>query len=530
MLKKLLYVILFNIAVIAVGYADSKQALLVFQQNRYEPFRYTSWLKKQKIDYEAVMAFLLKSVPWILLVFVKTGNFLGIFVHALVIFAYAYYRYVQEKNKRYIKPLVLTARVKRQIATLVVLFVLFFTLLFCWIPQRFYSLLFILVPVASWAFIYPVFYINEPIESRVRNHFIHEAREIIQSSPTLVKIGITGSYGKTSTKNIIQAILSSRYYSLMTPASFNTPLGITRTIREDLKPIHEVFVCEMGADKVGDIDYLMDFIHPKFGVVTSIGPQHLNTFGSLENIIKEKMLMVEKLGADGVGIINVDNEYIRNYRIKNNCRIIRVGVKEEDADYRAVDITYHAFGTSFSVLYQGEKYSFETKLLGEHNVSNILLGIALGREMNIRFEDLQKAVASIEKIEHRLELKKINGFTFIDDAFNANPVGSAMSLDVLSRMPEKRWIVTPGMIDLGEKEEEVNYHFGQLMKGKADKVILVGPKQTEAIYRGLQDSGFDMNEVYVVEKVNEAFGLVYQNASQSDTILLENDLPDAFNN
>ena len=315
----------------------------------------------------------------------------------------------------------------------------------------------------------------------------------------------------------------------MTPASFNTPLGITRVVREDLKPIHETFVCEMGADKVGDIDELMHFVHPGYGMVTSIGPQHLNTFGSLENIIREKMLMIEELDRDGVGFINCDNEYIRNYDIKNTCKVVRCGISCEDVDYRAVDIEFKALGTSFAVVHNEERYPFETKLLGEYNVSNILLAIALGRELNISWSELQKAVASIEKIEHRLELKKINGFTFIDDAFNANPVGSEMSLNVLSRMGKDRWIVTPGMIDLGEKEEEINYAFGQKMLNKADKVILVGPRQTEPIYRGLKDSGFDMEQVWVVEKVAEAFQFIYQNASASDTILLENDLPDAFN-
>lgn len=135
----------------------------------------------------------------------------------------------------------------------------------------------------------------------------------------------------------------------------------------------------------------------------------------------------------------------------------------------------------------------------------------------------------MKQVEHRLELKKINGFRFIDDAFNANPVGSAMALEVLSRMPGRRFIVTPGMIDLGEKQDEINHHFGTLMKGKADTVVLVGEIQTKPIYDGLKESGFDMDQVVVLKSEKEAFNFIWADASRNDTILLENDLPDAFN-
>lgn len=528
-MKSVWYLVGMNLALLAVAFTDGKHALHIFQQNRYELFRYTSWLKKQKPDYEKIMVFFLKSLPWILLLVLPFRGILSIVLLVALVLIYAVIKFMQENKQHYIKPLHVTSRVKRQIVTLVILFVFVNTLVMALLPMKLHALLFMIAPLLCWGLIYPMFLINEPAENMVRNHYINDAKKILKSRPQLIKIGITGSYGKTSTKNIIQAVLSENYYSLMTPASFNTPLGITRTVREQLKPIHEVFVCEMGADKVGDIDYLTNFVHPKYGIVTSIGPQHLNTFGSLENIIHEKMLMVENLPQDGVGILNCDNAYIRDYKVKNPVKIIRCGINEADVDYRAVNIDFHPLGSTFDVVSKEGTYPFETSLLGAHNITNILLSVALGREMGISFEELQKSVRQIQKIEHRLELKKINGYTFIDDAFNANPEGSAMSLEVLSRMPNTRWIVTPGMIDLGAKEEEVNYHFGTLMKDRADRVILVGKKQTEPILRGLEDSGFDMEHVRVVDKVQEAFAIVYQNASTEDTILLENDLPDAFN-
>ncbi len=516
--------IFLSLAFLAYAFCDLKHALHAFQQNRYELFRYKNWQKEQKAGREEIVLFLLFNAVWFL--FLLLPVFWPLVLCLML--AAAVVRFVLESRRTYIKPLVFTARVWRQIA---VCAILLFGVSFLWLslfPFRLYVLLLIGTGALCYYLIYPMFVLCEPIEKAVREHFINDARRILAASPDLIRIGITGSYGKTSTKNILQAVLSDSYYSLMTPASFNTPLGITITIRNDLKPLHEVFICEMGADKVGEIDYLTKFVKPSIGIVTSIGPQHLNTFGSLENIIQEKMLMAENLPEDGCAILNIDNPYIRDYQVKNRCRILTCGIENENADYRAVNIVYSPQGSRFDVVCEGKTLPFETKLLGKHNILNILVAIACGRVLNVPFEKLQKAVRNMEAVEHRLQLKTINGLRFIDNAFNSNPEGSAMSLEVLAMMEKTRWVITPGMIDLGPIQEEANYRFGTLMKDRADEVILVGRKQTEPIYRGLAESGFVMEHVRVVDSVKEAFAYVYENASASDTILLENDLPDAF--
>ena len=497
-----------------------KRALHMFQQNRYELPRYSMWLK----SWRATRYDKLASLCFIAVFFKKHNIAYAIFIGVFSLIAVLYY--LDENKKNYIKPLVYTARVKRQIAVLTILVLL---IVFLCYKIGFIWLLIALVTLLPWLLIYPLGIITDPIEASIRNGFMNEARAILKDHNNLIKIGITGSYGKTSTKNIIQSMISEQYNSLMTPASFNTPNGITITIREMLKPIHQVFVCEMGADKVGEITELVNFVKPSIGVVTSIGPQHLATFGSLENIIKEKMQMIELLPKDGIGIINVDNEYIRNYEIKNkDVKVITYGITSEDADYRACDITYTPNGSHFNVVHNGEKYEMETKLLGEHNVLNILSSIACARELNVPWEVVQKGAKSMKQVEHRLEIKKFNGYRFIDDAFNSNPVGSAMALEVMSYMPNKRFIVTPGMIDLGAIQDETNKEFGKKMKDKVDVVILVGKQQTSKIYEGLEEVNFDMNNVHIVDNVKEAFNLVYREATPEDTILLENDLPDAF--
>ena len=503
-----------------------KNTLHMFQQNRYELLRYTKWLFSfnSKFEIKIVVIYLCLMIASLFI-----PKYYSHIVCIVLTIIFAILLINIEDGKTYIKPLVYTARVKRTL----VLFVIFVGLTEYFLVDPLTNklgLLGIISIILPYILIYPVALILKPFEALVRKKYINEAKKILNDNPDLIKIGITGSYGKTTTKNIITQILNTKYYTLMTPASFNTPMGITRTIREYLKRVHEVFVCEMGADHVGDISYLMKMINPKYGVVSSIGPQHLNTFGKLDNIIDEKMQEIEMLPEDGVGIINIDNEYIAKYPIKNICKIVSVGYTNENADYVAKKVKYTIDGSSFVCKINGKDYKFKTKLLGEHNITNILLGIALAYEMSVEPKDIVKAVEELKQVEHRLEAKIINGYSFIDDAFNSNPSGCKFALKTLSLMPGKRVIVTPGLIDLGEVENRSNYEFGKTMLNNTDFVILVGKNQTRFIYKGLKDSGYNMENVLVVDKVYEAFNYVYSNFKPTDTILLENDLPDAFNN
>ena len=518
-----LLTIVITIIYLCLSFVFTKNALHMFQQQRYELRRYTKWLfNKRNIHFSFILIYVLLVL--VIRIVVKTN--IAYILYLLITILFAIYYIYKENNKSYIKELVITSRVKRQI---VVMFVLLAYCFYNLIQDGSFALLSISSIYLPYLLIYVMAIITYPLEDLIKRHYEDDARIILSKYDSLIKVGITGSFGKTSTKNIINDIISKKYFTLITPASYNTPMGITRTVREYLKPVHEVFVCEMGADKVGDISYLMKFVRPTYGIVTSIGPQHLNTFNTMNNIIKEKMQEIEMLPNNGVGIINIDNEYIEKYQITNRCKIVTVGINNELADYRATNIKYSKDGTSFKVKINKKNYSFKTSLLGQHNITNILSGIALAIELNIDIKEIVDNVKNINQVEHRLQLKKINNYTFIDDAFNSNPVGSKMALDVLEMMPGKRIIVTPGMIDLGKKQNEYNYEFGKYMLNKTDYVLLVGEIQTKKIYQGLKDVNFDMEKVIVFKTVKEALMYVYSNFTSSDTILLENDLPDAFN-
>lgn len=494
----------------------------MFQQNRYEFYRYTKWLFSLKnLHFSITLVYALLLVASIFIQFAYST-----LIIAILNIIFSLYLIYKDYHRTYIKALVYTTRVKRTLLVFLVIDLIIINLLYYYLPYSIDSIIVIYLP---YLLIYLVALIMTPVEKAVKNHYINEARSILDKMDDLKIIGITGSFGKTSVKNIVHDILDESFYTLMTPASYNTPMGITKTIREYLKPIHEVFVCEMGADHVGEITYLMNFVKPKYGVVTSIGPQHLNTFKNMDNIIHEKMQAIELLPEDGVGIINIDNEYINNYEIKNKCELVRVAIhNKENADYFATDISYHKRGSSFTIVHDGQKYQYQTSLLGEHNIMNILIAVALANKMGVAMEKTIRAVDNCRQIEHRLEIKEINGYTFIDNAFNSNPVSSKHSLDVLKMMEGDRIIVTPGLIDLGTQEYEYNKEFGRYMLGRTDMVMLIGPKQTEAIREGLKEVNYDANKVLVFNTVKEAFSYIYQNVSRDATILLENDLPDAF--
>lgn len=443
-------------------------------------------------------------------------------------------------GKKFKKPFVYTARVKRMITTFFVLIALFFTAAFFSADRVYFeentrftnNLPFIII--GSALYLTPILVplsnlINKPVEKAVQNWYINDAKKILASCPDLHKVGITGSYGKTSMKFYLSELLSSQYETLKTPESFNTPMGVTITIRRDLKPTHQYFICEMGARRVHEIKELCGIANPHDGIITSVGPQHLETFGSIENVVNTKFELADSISALGKVYLNGDNELIRK-KAPDYPNAITYGLQEGN-DWRATDVSVSDRGTEFTVTApDGRQCRYSTKLLGEHNVQNLLGAIAYAADTGIPMEKLVLPVKRIAAVPHRLQLlDKGNGVTFIDDAYNSNPSGCRAALAVLGLFDACRILVTPGMVELGAKQEELNYEFGQEASKACDYIVLVGKKQTEPIYNGIKDSGYDMSKVYVADSLNDALAKV--NAYTTDKkkiVLLENDLPDNY--
>ena len=350
--------------------------------------------------------------------------------------------------------------------------------------------------------------------------------------PNLKIVGITGSYGKTSSKNILADILNVKYNALPTPRNLNTYNGLIMTVNNHMDKFTDVFIAEMGAYVKGEIKGLCDLVHPKYGILTRIGTAHLESFGSEENIQQGKFELIESLPSDGIGVLNRDDPKQVSYKLKNKVKLVWIGIEEEDVDVRAVDIKCNNKGTTFNIIFKGDKkkYAFQTKLLGKHNVYNILAAVALGREFGITVKELQQAVSGVKAVEHRLELKRLGNFYMIDDAYNSNPVGAKGAVEVLGMMPGKKIVVTPGMIELGDKEDEYNKEFGSEIAEVADYAVLIGERHTKPIYEGLIKKGFDKDHIIVYNDVREAYKFIETQVGNEEVYaLFENDLPDSYN-
>lgn len=508
-----------------------RKSIYMLQQNSYNTSnRYIKWVFKNYDKTLITEDFLFLIIYF--LYYVIEFNFFAvlIFVFYLGLFYLELKKVKLEQNK---KPFVITSRVKRLIFTLVILFLLYtiyIVLNFDINMVNYYYIGYVLIGYFSYLIMYIINIINIPVERCVYYYYKHKALGKINNMDNLIKIGITGSYGKTTSKNILNDILNIKYNSFATPKSFNTPYGLMNAINNYLDKFDDVFIAEMGACKKGDITELCKFIKPKYGIITKIGMAHLETFKTIENTTVEKFRLIEMLPSDGVGILNKDDEYQRNYKINNDCKIIWVGIDCE-CDLRAVNIKTSNMGMEFDIVFDGvNKEHFKTNLLGRANIYNILSAVALARYLGINISSIKRAVSLLKPTEHRLELKKYNDkVTIIDDAFNSNPEGSKMALEVLDLMDGYKVIVTPGMIELGERQNDLNKEFGRYISDVADMVILVGEKQTKPILEGLIDKHYDRDKIFVINDVRDAFKLVCNIDNKNVYVLLENDLPDIFN-
>lgn len=525
-----MYIIIFNILVSLIYIIiRTKKNLHILQQNFYnENNRYIKWGNKNIDKIFKLDSFIL--IVNIINLYIK--NNILIYINILFILLF-----ILENNsikKEQVKiPLKITSRIKRMIITIILLYLIPLIIYIFKNDIYIFNFIYSLLITMNFYIIFLSNVINKPIEKFVFLYYKNMAIKKIKKMNNLNVIGITGSYGKTSSKNILNDILSVKFNSITTPKNFNTQYGLIITINNYIDKFNDIFIAEMGAFKMGRIKLLCNLVKPKYGIITSIGTAHLETFGSRENIQKGKFELIESLPNDGVGILNMDDPYQVNYKIKNKCKIIWIGIENKNADILAKNIKIDSSGMTFDVYFKSDKvtHTFKTRLLGNANIYNILSGIAFGKYMGMSLKELELGVKRIRPIEHRLELKKMHDKTIIDDAYNSNPVGSKMALDVLKLMDGLKIVVTPGMIELGTEQYELNKKFGEYISEVADYVILVGEKQTKPILDGLKEKKYKTNNIKVINDVKEAFKIIdeVKIKNKETYVLLENDLPDIFN-
>ncbi|MCM1504315.1 MAG: UDP-N-acetylmuramoyl-tripeptide--D-alanyl-D-alanine ligase [Muribaculum sp.] len=517
------------IALLAVGSAniglELRRDLMMLQQNSYRNERYMRWLRTS-----ADTTSYIRLCSYIALLVMMAPQLSERFrcAVALVVLLINIFNLCTATYK---KPLVWTPRAKRIYTTAAVLTIgLVMAVWLCTRSLMWTGTMLMLAYAASHIILMTANWLLKPVEAKINKGYYDDAARILRTMPDMTVIGITGSYGKTSTKHYLNRILSEQFNVLMTPGSYNTLMGVIRTVREMMQPYTEIFICEMGAKNIGDIKEICDLVHPKIGIITAVGEQHLESFKTIENVQRTKFELADALPSDGTIYVNNDFPYAASRRV-DNAECVRYAINgTEVTDFWVTEMKFHENGTDFTLHTPKGEAQFTTRLIGEFNISNLIPAIAVAMQLGMPLDKISHAVSRIEQVEHRLSMKRTpGGITIIDDAFNSNPDGSRMALDVLASMTKgKRIIVTPGMIELGEKQYDYNNRLGRKIASSADVAIIVGAYNRDAILSGLKEAGMPEENVRAVETFKEAQAVLSTIMRQGDTVLYENDLPDTF--
>jgi len=384
----------------------------------------------------------------------------------------------------------------------------------------------------------------QPLTALIRDQIIKQAKKKREKFKDLTVVGITGSYGKTSTKEFLATILSEKYRVLKTKEHQNSEVGISQCILDDLKPEHQIFVVEMGAYNRGGIKLLCDIAKLKIGILTGINEQHMATFGSLENIIKTKYELIESLPENGLAIFNGSNPYtFRLYlKTKKPKRVFRFQAIADriEPDIFAKNIEVFEDFIRFRIFTKkGEVEDFKVNLLGAQNVPNLLAAILVARELGMSFEEIKKACQKIKSEQGGMKLIKTkDDLNIIDSTYSANPDGVIAHLDYLKIWPTRKIIVMPCLIELGSASKEVHKRIGKKIGQVCDLAIIVTKDKFKEIKEGAtlsmakpplsgvaMKSGMLVENILFVEDPKEIFERIKTFCQPGNVVLLEGRIP-----
>lgn len=526
-------------------FMSSMKFILVLQQCNYRGKRYFKWLSNKDTPYMsrlmllcllALLFFCVLNMTFVSMLGETAGSYIGFISY--VLFSIMYINTESSVNAKV--PLKKTKRLVRLCITYIIMlcvinfgFIILLNFIAFSIANEVYAVLrfgFIcLLPLLIPIILFLSYCINEPMEALIRKYYINRAQMVLDNSK-VIKIGITGSYGKTSVKEILRTILSQKYRVLATPSSFNTPLGIARTVKS-LDSTHDVFIAEMGARQKGDIKELAKLVKPKYGVLTGVNNQHLETFGTIEGTMATKFELFENLTDDGVGIFSSDNINSVALFDKFSGEKYFAGIDGKDDLVTATNVSMDSRGMSFSLLIKGEQpVDCSTVLLGTHSVKNICVAAAVAYKLGLTPQEIATGIGRIQSIGHRLELMPNNkNIVIIDDSYNSNEEGINAAMEVLDSFEGRKIVLTPGLVELGKVENLVNYQFGKTLSEYADVVIVIGRHNAEMIIKGLIEGGFSKENIKFAKSLNRGNALLNEMLKEGDVILFENDLPDNYN-
>ncbi len=366
-----------------------------------------------------------------------------------------------------------------------------------------------------------------PLEIYLKSNILEDAKLKIAKLPDLKIVAITGSFGKTSTKDILFTLLWKNYYVVKTPKSFNTPLGIAQTILEDVKQNTQILIVEVGAYKIGEVAKITKMIKPQIGIITAVAPQHLEKFGSIENIAKAKFELAQNLKPDGVAILNGEYEILKSLSL--HLRGVRTFFYGIGQSIYATDIESGTNDTSFTLNTPKGKVSIKIPLIGRHHIDNFLAATAAALNLGLTLREIKARASLLLPTPHRLEIRKQGSFTIIDNTYNTNPKAAQSSLQLLNDYPaSQRIVITPGLIELGKESSKENQALAKNAAKIVDEFIIVGENAKNDLRLGLKTARFLKDKIHFVKTTQDGINLLSSIAKPGAAVLLENDLPDQY--
>ena len=474
-------------------------------------------------------------------------KFVCIILFLVFSFTYSYIVYLKHFSLTK-TPLKFTKRINRFILIFFILVVVGLNLIEMLVFANFIKYMFLFQVLWFVFFFFEAHLFSVVIEKIIFTFYKNQAIKKLRKMEDLIVVGITGSYGKTTVKNILHTILSEDFFVCKTPKSYNTPNGIVKSIRENLQKDHQIFICEMGANKNHDIKKLTKLMGDKLkiGIITSVGKQHLDGFKTIDNIYHTKFELAEAVRKNnGVMIFNISNFYVRkmfNEFDGNKIAVMLDGYNDGD-DFDLPNmlkienlvsgeiLRATKDGSLFKMAFNGDNLGeFTSKLLGEHNVLNSIIASSAAMILGEDAEDIKIGLNKVKQVPNRLELKILKlGAILIDNGFNSNPISAEKALGALKYFDNyKKVVVTPGLIELSSEQFTENYILGGKIAKVADKAVILNEVNKKALTNGLLDAGFNKENIIYYKNFNDELVKFLNELDKSYVVLIENDLPSNY--
>lgn len=375
----------------------------------------------------------------------------------------------------------------------------------------------------------------QPLTIWKKNKIINRARAIIAGRPDLTVIGIAGSYGKSGVKELLAHILSQKYKVLKTQANQNTEMGVSQTVINDLKPEHQIFVCEIGAVHKGKIRQTAEIVKPKIGILTGINQQHLGVFGGQKNIIDAKFELLEALPENGAAILNWKSKLLAdNFEAQKN----KIKARELifcGKDIFASDIAAGIDNLLLNVNYHGQKIQIKTNARGVFMIEPILLAAAAAQTIGMALSDIVSIISQTNFTPFNLKINSsgMSGsqtstqlkLNVLDSTYSSNPDGAIAHLDYLKLWSGKKVIIMPCLIELGNESKKIHFEIGQKIGEVCDLAIITAKERFGDIKKGALAGGMKPENIIYCDNPKKIRKLLQTCLTANDIILLEGRLP-----